>query len=60
VPEIAKLPTDYVHAPWTAPREVLRAAGVILGETYPAPIVDHAAARDAALAAYERIKAGAN
>lgn len=59
VPEIAKLPNDYLHAPWTAPRDVLRAAGVTLGETYPAQIVDHAAARDAALAAYERIKTGA-
>lgn len=57
VPEIAKLSTDYLHAPWTAPREVLRAAGITLGETYPAPIIDHAAARDAALAAYDRIKA---
>jgi deoxyribodipyrimidine photolyase len=30
------------------------APGVALGETYPAPIVDPGAARDRALAAYER------
>lgn len=52
VPEIAKLETEYIHVPWTAPSEALRAAGVKLGETYPAPIVDHAAARERALAAF--------
>ena len=44
-----------------APPKALRpdlgvARGVTLGETYPAPIVDHADARDEALAAYETIK----
>ncbi len=52
VPELAKLDTEYIHAPWTAPAETLRAVGVKLGETYPAPIVDHAAARARALAAF--------
>ena len=45
VPELAALPAKHIHAPWTAPVEVLRAAGVRLGETYPRPIVDHAEAR---------------
>jgi deoxyribodipyrimidine photo-lyase len=56
VPEIAGLPDAYVHAPWEAPMEDLRAAGILLGETYPKPIVDHAAARERALAAYQEIK----
>jgi len=56
VPEIAKLPDRYVHAPWTAPAGVLDEAGIRLGETYPAPIVDHAVARDRALAAFEKTK----
>lgn len=45
VPELAKLPARYIHAPWLAPEAVLTAAGVELGVTYPAPIVEHAAAR---------------
>jgi deoxyribodipyrimidine photo-lyase len=58
VPEIAKLPDRYLHAPATAPRDVLAAAGMILGKTYPAPIVDHAKARDSALAAFKGLKEG--
>jgi deoxyribodipyrimidine photolyase len=33
-----------------------RLAGVVLGETYPWPVVDHIKGRDAALAAYDVIK----
>lgn len=45
VPELSRLPTRYLHAPWTAPAAVLSEAGVVLGETYPKPIVDHQEAR---------------
>lgn len=45
VPELARLPARHIHAPDRAPPEVLRAAGVRLGENYPRPIVDHATAR---------------
>jgi len=57
VPELAALPDAAIHAPWTAPPMTLSAAGVRLGESYPAPIVDHAGARARALAAYEAIRA---
>jgi deoxyribodipyrimidine photo-lyase len=56
VPELAKLPTAFLHAPWTADKTTLLNAGVILGTTYPRPIVDHAEARNVALAAFEKIK----
>lgn len=45
VPELAKLPPKHLHAPWDAPADVLGKAGVILGRTYPRPVVDHAEAR---------------
>jgi cryptochrome len=41
VPELRKLPAKYKYAPWTAPAAVLAAAGVVLGDTYPRPLVDH-------------------
>ncbi|MFP4537283.1 MAG: cryptochrome/photolyase family protein [Dichotomicrobium sp.] len=56
VPELAYMPAKHIHAPWEAPADVLNEAGVRLGKTYPAPIVDHAAARKRALAAYDAIK----
>jgi len=51
VPELAKVPNKFLHRPWEAPPEVLRHAGVVLGRSYPAPMVDHAEARARALAA---------
>jgi deoxyribodipyrimidine photo-lyase len=53
VPELAALPDKFIHRPWEAPPGVLKAAGVTLGETYPAPIVDHDRARERALAAFK-------
>jgi deoxyribodipyrimidine photo-lyase len=56
VPELARLPDAVVHQPWTAPPLMLREAGVTLGETYPEPLIEHAQARQRALAAFERLK----
>lgn len=56
VPELAGLPAALVHEPWTAKPLDLAASGVRLGETYPLPVVDHAVARERALAAYEMVK----
>jgi deoxyribodipyrimidine photo-lyase len=56
VPELARLPADVIHHPWTAPPAVLREANVCLGKTYPLPIVDHAEARRRALEAFECIR----
>jgi deoxyribodipyrimidine photo-lyase len=55
VPELAALPSRWIHRPWQAPAEALSAAGVTLGRTYPAPVVDHAEARRRALAAYAAV-----
>ncbi len=56
VPELAKLPTQYLHAPWQAPCAVLESAGVVMGRTYPDPVIDHAAGRARALAAFDQFK----
>jgi len=52
VPELAGLPTRWIHAPWEAPPDVLASSGVVLGTDYPERIVDHAEARLRALAVY--------
>ncbi|HET6610039.1 MAG TPA: deoxyribodipyrimidine photo-lyase [Rhodopila sp.] len=56
VPELAQLPAASIHAPWTAAQSVLSRAGVELGKTYPEPLVELAAGRKRALAAYEAIR----
>lgn len=56
VPELAALPTKYIHTPWQAPQKILDEANIELGKTYPKPIVDHKTAREEALAAYGEIK----
>ncbi len=56
VPELEALPDRFLHAPWEAPEPVLKAAGVRLGADYPAPVVDHAAARQRALDAFASLR----
>ncbi|PIE02442.1 MAG: deoxyribodipyrimidine photolyase [Acidobacteria bacterium] len=56
VPEIGELPTKYLFSPWTAPKPVLDAAKVVLGKTYPHPLVDLQLSRKLALAAYQQLK----
>jgi deoxyribodipyrimidine photo-lyase len=56
VPELADVDTRWIHAPWEADPADLAAAGVRLGDTYPAPLVDHAAARERTLAAYQAVR----
>jgi len=55
VPALAALPAKWIHRPWEAPPEVLSSADIVLGKTYPAPIVDHGEARQRALAAFDRL-----
>ncbi|OWR41136.1 cryptochrome-1 [Danaus plexippus] len=44
VPELARMPGEYIYEPWRAPLEVQEAAGCVIGRDYPAPVVDHTAA----------------
>lgn len=53
LPQLKALPNDVIHRPWEADPAQLRTAGVELGGNYPAPIVDHRAARARALSAFK-------
>ncbi|KAK6161308.1 hypothetical protein DH2020_004689 [Rehmannia glutinosa] len=46
LPELARMPTEWIHHPWDAPLTVLKSAGVDLGINYPKPIIDIDLARD--------------
>jgi deoxyribodipyrimidine photo-lyase len=60
LPELARLPSAWIHQPWKAPQAVLTEAGVTLGKTYPHPVVVHETARAAALDAYKCVKQAAS
>jgi len=46
VPELERLPTPAIHAPWKAKESLLEAHGVRLGRDYPKPIVEHGFGRE--------------
>jgi deoxyribodipyrimidine photo-lyase len=52
VPELARVPARFIQEPWKMPSDMQAASGCVVGRDYPAPIVDHAWARERALAAY--------
>jgi deoxyribodipyrimidine photo-lyase len=56
LPELARLDDRAVHAPWEADPAQLAAADIVIGTTYPRPLVDLAASRTAALAAYRQLR----
>lgn len=55
LPELAKVPDKFIHAPWTMPPLEQQLAGCVIGRDYPAPIVDHDVARHEALALYKSV-----
>ncbi|OGB15928.1 MAG: deoxyribodipyrimidine photolyase [Burkholderiales bacterium RIFCSPLOWO2_12_67_14] len=56
LPQLTGLPDAAIHAPWQARELELSAAGVVLGKTYPLPVVDHAKARERTLLRYAVVK----
>jgi len=56
VPELADVPSPWIHQPWEAPPDLLAEANISLGKTYPQPMIAHAAARNRALLAYRQFK----
>ena len=56
LPELADVPNDFIHEPWTMPSLVQKTAGCTIGKEYPAPIVNHKEAREWTLAAYKKAR----
>ncbi len=53
VPELSNIPKEFIHKPWECNKIV---KDFVLGKSYPKPIVNHEAARNAALEAFKKIK----
>ncbi|MDP3616793.1 MAG: FAD-binding domain-containing protein, partial [Rhodoferax sp.] len=56
LPQLARLPTPVLHAPWTASAAELALADVVLGGNYPLPVVAHDVARARTLQRYAVVK----
>jgi deoxyribodipyrimidine photo-lyase len=56
LPELAAVPDKFVHAPWRMTAAQQQECGAVIGRDYPAPVVDHAAARARTLARYGGIR----
>jgi deoxyribodipyrimidine photo-lyase len=56
LPELSHLTDEYIHEPWKMPLSSQNEAGCRLGEDYPHPIIDHAWARQRALATYSKAR----
>ena len=52
VPELASVADRHIHAPWRMDEAEQRRAGCAVGRDYPAPVVDHAIARQKTLERY--------
>jgi deoxyribodipyrimidine photo-lyase len=59
LPELAPLPTRYIHEPWAAPADILDDANIRLGRDYPCPLIDIAETRKEALAEYNSFRKAA-
>ncbi|MFB6194105.1 MAG: FAD-binding domain-containing protein [Halobaculum sp.] len=56
VPELADLPTEFLDRPEHTPRSVQEECGVILGETYPYPVREYEAAKEAFWRQYNAVR----
>ncbi|KAM4795719.1 cryptochrome-1-like [Rhinophrynus dorsalis] len=41
LPVLKNFPAEYIYEPWTAPEEIQKQAGCLIGKDYPLPMVDH-------------------
>ena len=55
-PELNNLPNEFLHKPWEMPEELQKEKDIIIGKTYPFPIVKHEDARNSALQAFKDLK----
>ena len=56
VPELRDVPDNRLAEPWTMTELDQRMAGCVIGEDYPAPIVDHRSERERALERYAAVR----
>ncbi len=56
VPELEKVPDEYIHEPHEMPENVQEESDCIIGEDYPEPVVDHDEERKKAVEMFEEAR----
>lgn len=54
LPELRLVPSEFIHTPHDMPPIIQRQSRCIIGRDYPAPIIDHAAAKKRAIEKFRR------
>ena len=55
-PELKNIPNEFLHKPWEMPEEMQKEKNILIGKTYPFPIVKHEEARNSALRAFQELR----
>lgn len=58
VPELRKVPAQYIFEPWKMPISVQKSIETLIGQDYPVPIINASAAHDAARNRVSALRAG--
>ena len=53
IPELKKVPQEYIHEPWTMPLDQQQECNCVIGKHYPNPIVDRAIVTDRVMQAFK-------
>ena len=56
IPELKNVPNEFLYKPWELEKKYQEEIKIIIGKDYPNPIVEHTAARNAALEAFQSLK----
>lgn len=54
-PELNNVPATLIHAPWCMTAQEQLEYSCVIGQHYPAPVVDHRTARDEAIARFKQV-----
>jgi deoxyribodipyrimidine photo-lyase len=56
VPELTHVNAKHIHAPWLMSADEQQRSGCVMGRDYPGSVVEHAKAREVALALFKKDK----
>ena len=56
IPELNAVPNSFIHEPLLMPNSLQNQLGIKIGRDYPHPIVEHSAAREQAIKAWQALR----